>query len=297
MSRPRRLAAVIAAVVTLAVAALVSCGSRPVAPAPRAGPSYLSLGDSLARGVEPGPAGRDADTRHGYPDQLYALLRRHDPGLRLVRLGCPGETTATMISGRHCPYAAGSQLAAAVAFLHAHRGHVTLITLDIGANDPGSCFTLPVRAAAPPCAAVPDSATAARLTRILASLRAAAPATTLIGMTYYAPELPEWRDGPAGQAAARRGTQRTLAFDALLSRVYATAGARVADVAGAFATADFADPAPVPGLGLLPRNVADVCAWTRACALPPRRPDKHPDTAGYAIIARAFLATATPAHP
>jgi hypothetical protein len=49
--------------------------------------------------------------------------------------------------------------------------------------------------------------------------RAGAPAATLIGMTCYAPELPEWRNGPSGQAAARRGAQRTLAFDARLTRV------------------------------------------------------------------------------
>ncbi len=48
-------------------------------------------------------------------------------------------------------------------------------------------------------------------------------------------------------------------------------------------------PARLPGLGQLPRNVADVCTWTWACAAPPRGPNKHPNTAGYAVIARAFL--------
>ncbi len=54
---------------------------------------YLSLGDSLSQGVQPGPTGHDVATAHGYPDQLAAMLRTHLPHLRLVKLGCSGETT------------------------------------------------------------------------------------------------------------------------------------------------------------------------------------------------------------
>ena len=76
------------------------------------------------------------ETRAGYPDQVYAALHRSRPGLELVKLGCPGETTTTMINGGICRYAGGSQLKAAEAFLRAHRGRVLLVTIDIGANDP-----------------------------------------------------------------------------------------------------------------------------------------------------------------
>jgi lysophospholipase L1-like esterase len=252
---------------------------------------YLALGDSLARGVQADPAGLSVPTPRGYPDQLVALLRRREPGLRLAKLGCSGETTLSMINGRHCAYPAGSQLDAAVAFLRAHRGAVQLITVDIGANDPDSCFTNPVPGPVPPCAAGPVPATAANLATILARLRAAAGrGVTIIGMSYYAPELADWRDGPAGRAVARRSAQLTLAFSQFLAGVYHAHGAGVADVAAAFRTADFSGRVPVPGLGRLPRNVAAVCAWTWVCAAPPRGPNKHPDTAGYAVIARAFLA-------
>ena len=44
-----------------------------------------------------------------------------------------------MIDGGICHYPGGSQLNAAVAFLHAHRGRVLLVTIDIGANDPEYC--------------------------------------------------------------------------------------------------------------------------------------------------------------
>ena len=79
------------------------------------------------------------ETRDGYPDQVYAALRPSHPTLKLVKLGCPGETTSTMINGGICHYDGGSQLKAAVAFLHAHRGRVLLVTIDIGANDPEHC--------------------------------------------------------------------------------------------------------------------------------------------------------------
>jgi len=75
-------------------------------------------------------------TSDGYPDQVYAALHPSRPGLKLVKLGCPGETTTSMINGGICHYQGGSQLAAAVTFLQAHRGRVLLVTLDIGANDP-----------------------------------------------------------------------------------------------------------------------------------------------------------------
>ena len=79
-------------------------------------------------GVQPDAAGTSVETRSGYADQLYATLRRSHPGLRLVKLGCPGETTVTMMKGGICAYPGGSQLAAAVSFLHAHRARVSLIT-------------------------------------------------------------------------------------------------------------------------------------------------------------------------
>src|SRR6266550_1668499 len=50
---------------------------------------YLSLGDSLAAGTQPGRL----FTNEGYADQLATLLRPRMPNLRLVKLGCPGETT------------------------------------------------------------------------------------------------------------------------------------------------------------------------------------------------------------
>lgn len=286
----RRVRAAVTGLGAAILAALAGCGSAsPIVP--HAQSYYLSLGDSLAQGVQADPVGHVGDTDHGYVDQFYAMIRRQYRDLGLVKLGCPGETTRSMIIGRHCPYKAGSQLAQAVAFLRDHRGHVPLITIDIGANDRRSCFTDPVSVPVPPCETGPAAPTAGNLALILRRLRAAAGAGTLIiGMTYYAPELPEWRYGPAGRLRARVSAQLTLAFDAELARIYRSAGDRVANVAGAFATADFAGQVPVRGLGLMPPNVAAICRWTWTCARPPRGPNKHPDEAGYTVIAKAFLA-------
>ena len=83
---------------------------------------YLAVGDSLSQGVQPDAAGTSVPTGQGYPDQLYAALHRSQPALQLVKLGCPGETTATMIHGGTCRYRGGSQLAGAVACSFGPRG-------------------------------------------------------------------------------------------------------------------------------------------------------------------------------
>jgi lysophospholipase L1-like esterase len=295
LRHPRAAAARRAVLSLVVLAAAVLAGCRPPGSVTRAADPaasyYLSLGDSLAQGVQADPFGHVGPTSRGYADQLYAMIRHRYRDLRLAKLGCPGETTRTMIRGQHCPYPAGSQLAQAVTFLHRHRGRVPLITVDIGANDRRSCFTDPVHALVPPCSTGPRSPTAANLALILARLRSAAGTRTLIiGMTYYAPELPEWRYGPGGRVRAQVSERLSVAFDAKLAGVYHAFADPVADVTGAFFTTDFTGLRLVPGIGFLPPAVAAVCRWTWTCAHPPRGPNKHPNEAGYAVIARAFYA-------
>jgi lysophospholipase L1-like esterase len=250
---------------------------------------YVALGDSLSQGVQPNMSGASVETPNGYADQLYAALRKHHPGLRLVDFGCPGETTATMIHGGTCSYRAGSQLAAAVSFLHAHRGHVSLVTVDIGGNDPDSCIAGSRLAELMPCAGRALMQTSANLTKIMTALRPAAAGARIIGMNYYLPELVAWRDGFAGEALARVAELAAVGYNDLLTRIYQAFGARIANVFGAFHTSDFATVVTVPGFGRLPRNVAAICQWTWQCAAPPRGPNQHANRAGYAVIARAFL--------
>jgi lysophospholipase L1-like esterase len=293
--RSRRCLARGAAAAALAVAVAAGCTACSAAPAkPAPAVYYLALGDSLSRGVQPDAAGASVETAQGYPDLVYAQLRPSHPGLRLVQLGCPGETTETMMHGGICRYPGGSQLAAAVAFLWAHHGHVLLITIDVGANDPESCGSQPDLAKLSSCIGqVPKTAT--RLAAILGSLRAAAgPGVRIVGMNYYLPALAEWRDGTVGHAVAWVSERLAVVFNVLLDTVYAQAGAGVADVFGAFDTADFGDPVVVPGIGSLPRNVARICEWTWECAPPPRGPNQHANPAGYRVIANAFQQAGLP---
>jgi lysophospholipase L1-like esterase len=291
----RGVAAKTAVLALIALPVLTGCASGPSAPDPSSGTSYyVSLGDSLSQGVQPDPGGNGVRTSHGYADQLYAALQRGDPGLRLVKLGCPGETTTTMIKGGLCRYPDGSQLAAAASFLRAHVGHVSLITIDIGSNDLtayiADCQSSPSFAAGVACLKARVPPALANLAKILTTLLAAAGTKVrIIGMTYYDPMLSQWTQGPAGQVHARESEEVVQAYNQMLAGVYEKYGARVADVFGAFHSTNFSGNVTLPAIGAVPPNVAAICTWTWECAKPPRGPNVHADTVGYQVIARAFL--------
>ncbi len=280
--------------IAAAVAVLTACSGSAAPAGAHASPApltyYLALGDSLAQGVQPDAAGASVETRDGYPDQVYAALRPSHPTLKLVKLGCPGETTSTMINGGICHYDGGSQLKAAVAFLQAHRGRVLLVTIDIGANDPERCAgqqggSQPSLTQLASCATTGVPAAVTHLTTIMARLKAAAgPGVRIVGMNYYLPALAEWRNGLPGHLVAWAAERLAATYNAMLGRVYTKSGARVADVFGAFQTGDFTNQG-----GTGPRNVALLCQWTWACAAPPRGPNQHANQAGYQVIGRAFL--------
>jgi lysophospholipase L1-like esterase len=300
------LAALLAAVAFLAIPASASPG-----PAGHSAPPvyYLALGDSLAQGVQPATPplppgvalGQSIETNQGYADDLYAryapAFRGH---LRLEKLGCPGETTTSMLTGAGspCTYPQGSQLAAALAFLRAHHGQTGLITIDIGANNVDGCTTAAGISQA--CVASGLAAVQHDLPLILGALRHAAGAHVLIvGMNLYDPFLADYLTGAAGQAAAVESVPLGEQLNQLLTAADKAVGARTADVAGAFSTADFTDTATLPGVGTVPLNVARICTWTWMCAPSPVGPNIHANATGYKVIAAAFeRATGRfPAHP
>jgi lysophospholipase L1-like esterase len=251
---------------------------------------YLSLGDSLAAGVQPiGDPANMYRTSDGYADQLFAVARKWYPRLRLVKLGCPGETTATMIEGGICAYRHGSQLDEAVAFLHAHGKSVAFVSIDIGSND----FPCQTGLSCLPPGAVTISQ---NLPRILGALRQAArPKTPIVGATIYDPFLAYWLTGQEGQAFAQLSVSEAIVpLNRLLTGIYGASGMPVADIEGAFSTTDFATMVPLPPFGQVPLNVARLCQWTWVCAPAPLGPNNHANAAGYHAMALAFAAVLRP---
>ena len=240
---------------------------------------YVALGDSLASGSERGGDAND------YPEQLFVDLQQADPALRLVRFGCGGETTASMISGNLpwegqgerylCSYPHGSQLADAALFLQAHRQFVSLVTIDIGANDVLLCVAQLNQA----CLDEGLAEIEQNLPLILSALRDAAGADVpIVAMNYYNPFLAFWFVSPPFATATNQMIVGQV--NPALEAAYADAGSPVADVESAFSTTDWTLE------GGIPLNVLRICQWTLMCAPPP---SVHPNTAGYGVITQAFL--------
>jgi len=276
-------------------------GAVPAAAAAHTGPPvkyYLSLGDSLAQGVQPATPplppgvslGQSIETDQGYVDDLFAHYSTQFPGnLQLVKLGCPGETTTSMLTGAGspCTYSQGSQLAQALAFIRAHRSAVVLITVDIGANDIDGCAAGGVINQA--CIASGFAEAQSDLPKILGALRAAVGEDTVIaGMNLYDPFLADYLTGSAGQALAAQSVTLDAAFNSLLDGSFGAFGIPVADVQTAFSTTDFTDTTTLPGVGTVPLNVARICEWTWMCAPSHIGPNIHADPTGYQVIADAF---------
>jgi lysophospholipase L1-like esterase len=245
---------------------------------------YLALGDSLAIGLQPSQNG-DVPTNQGYADDLYLAFRQHIPGLRLAKLGCSGETTATMLEGRVCSYPTGSQLAQAVAFIETH--HVSLITIDIGADDIDHCVML--TGIDPGCVEEAFTSVGTNLPKILAALRAAAGSTPIVAMNYYDPFLAAWTLGISGQELAEATVPTTDNFNQLLAGIYEAFAVPVANVAGTFQINNFT---MLPFINL-PVNVFITLTWTWMGAPAPLGPDVHPNAIGYAAIAGSFAETIT----
>ena len=291
VSRRLAMPLVAAALLSLAVGA-------PAASAARAR-YYLSLGDSIAQGMQPESAGITANTNEGYADQLFAIARAPIPALRLVKLGCGGETTSSFLTGRGnslslllgCNPAGGSQMAGAERFLRAHRrrGEVAFVTLDIGANDVVGCAsgaTLDIT-----CVTKGVDHINANLPLIMRRLhRAGAAGVPMASMTLYDPFLqlyltPEDRS----EALLINGYAHNL--NQALERLYRAGHFRIAHVDTAFRTYETSATTTLAGQPQpVPVAVAEVCKLTWMCAPTPFGPNIHPNASGYGVIARAFAA-------
>jgi lysophospholipase L1-like esterase len=265
---------IVAGVVALVLLpALASAAPGPVYQPPQA--YYLALGDSIAYGIQPDKARAGlppSKFNTGYVDVFAARLRALTPKIKVVNFACPGESAKTFIrggcSGRgdvkglHDEYK-GTQLAAALAFLHAHPGRVGPITITLWGNDLFEDFAPSCKT--PQCVVSHSAAGLARLgshlSTIVGRLRAAAPKAEII------------LTGAWNFDVEHRAVVDPLfrSIDAVIARAASAHRARVAKMYRVFAAT-----------GKNPK----VCALTFICS----RDDVHPNDAGYRAMADAFLA-------
>jgi lysophospholipase L1-like esterase len=257
---------------TLGAATAASASPPPGLTPPKS--YYLALGDSIAYGFQTSKAlaGLPPEAFNtGYADLFAARLAQLRPQIAAVNYACPGESTTSFLqpciwktSGHalHNDYP-GSQLDAALAFLAAHRGKVSPITLSLNGNDineflqtcpPGDLAC--IQNGAPAAIA----AYQARLTSILRQLRAAAPDAEVIVVGAYDPDI------------------GAFAFaDPLFTQLNHAQQAAAATV-----RAWFADPFPVFNpQGNDAAETAAICTLTLLCS----EKDGHPSDTGYRALA------------
>ncbi len=257
---------------------------------------HVSLGTSLSVGIQPDASGTNQLTDDGYADQLFDIIEPDFRKIRLVKLGCPGETTTTMMAGGICTYSEGSQLAQAVEFLHAHKDKVELITIDLGVNDVLAAGCIVGTVVNLDCVITAFNQVATNLPIILTVLQSAAnEGTPIVGMNYYNSFLAFWLTGIEGQVLAMESAALlNILNNDVLGVIYGFFSIPVADVAGAFQSNDFVTMVELaPGLSV-PLNVALICQWTYMCVPPPVGPNIHANPTGYGVIAGEFVAVLPP---
>jgi lysophospholipase L1-like esterase len=243
---------------------------------------YLAMGESLAHGYAAPPG-------LGYSNNLLAHLRTDRPNLQLVELSCNDETTSQEIGGDACFYGSSAggtrltELQAAEAFLRRHRGSVALVTIDLGGVDLIRCSTAA-------CVSRAETTLAPNLSTIIGGLRQAGGNIPIVGDNYFDPILAEWFN-PSQRAYANASVPGLGAFNSFLTSTYQHLGVSVADIQGAFRTANTSSIASQ--WGKIPTDVYMICRYTDI-PCPRTLIDADANAAGYRIFARAFSEVVDP---
>jgi len=253
---------------------------------------YVSLGDSYSVGYQPG-----LGSTPGYT--VYVAKKTN---LTLVNFGCGGATTTSILDEIGCPdvlphtaggvtYPTMTQIAAAEAFLTAHRGHIGLITVSIGGNDVTSCA---LKANPISCVGATVSGISTNVTALASDLRSAAGSTVpIIGLTYPDVVLGGyvWPTRPPAASTVSLAKLSVAAFRSLinptLSKAYAKSSGAFVDVTAATgAYTSLNRTVNTKAYGPIPVPVASVCALTWFCAqgnIPAKTP-------GYTLIGKLVVA-------
>jgi lysophospholipase L1-like esterase len=318
VSQPRwRGFLIIAAVLALLLvgAASADAAAPPKPKAPRK--VYLALGDSLAFGYQkakvianlPNPSPTLFNTGYvnvfqfGSAMTSSAGFNADYPGVQSVNLGCPGETSSTLLVATnsttgcttypfsiHVDHPGQTQIQKAVAVLDGNGGKVVPVTIDIGANDVlglvDGCTTSGVISLT--CVQAGAGATFGTVQRNLDSalrqIRAAAGYTQIMVVGIYNPLYPAIFYQTLGQtgdpAAAAEAGAETDALVAELNTLEANAAAKY--------RAYFVDPLPLfnPQEGGPQNEIDTVCTLTAVCG---PLSDIHPTDLGYAELGDLVL--------
>jgi lysophospholipase L1-like esterase len=280
----------------LALAALLVGGSTLVLPveagAAATSPTYyVSLGDSYAVGYQPGKG-----STPGYTVPVAKATH-----LTLVNFGCGGATTSSIVNDVGCPdvlphttggrtYPTTTQIAAADAFLTAHKGHIGLITVSIGGNDVTGCAT---QANPIDCVGTAVKSITTNVTTLAGDLRAAAgPTVPIIGSTYPDVILGSYvyPKHPAPPGTISLAKLSVTAFKGLinpaLSKSYASAKGSLVDVTAATgAYGPLTKTVKTKRYGRIPVPVDKVCHLTWFC----KKGDIHSRTRGYDLIGKLIV--------
>ncbi|HSN03144.1 MAG TPA: hypothetical protein VLS91_06645 [Acidimicrobiales bacterium] len=229
----------LALILVVAVAGVVGLqrftGGATTTTAPTSG-FYMVVGASAALGFQ--PTGivhhNGARTDRGYANDVVAVERSRGMYLSLRQIGCPGETTYSMLhTGDHCYTGSGSQRNAARIYLGLHHDEAGLVTIDLGFNDVRPCLWK----------WVPDEACVAKgLAQIRANLpgvidllkSAAGPQVHFVGLLYADPFLSDFVNPHSSAAAAEETRVLITSLDEELISIYRAANIPIANVPGAF---------------------------------------------------------------
>jgi lysophospholipase L1-like esterase len=253
---------------------------------------YVSLGDSYSVGFQP-----MLGSTPGYT--VYVAKKTH---LTLVNFGCAGATTTSILNTVGCPdvlphtaggvtYPTTTQVAAADAFLTAHRGHIGLITVTIGGNDVIRCATQsnPVN-----CITTASNNIKTDVTTLAADLRVAAgPKVPIIGSTY--PDvilgLYVYPTNPPAAAAINLAKLSVVAFKAIinpaLAKAYTSVNGKFVDVTAATGSyIPLTKTVVSKTYGTIPVAVASICTYSWFCAA---KANIHATTPGYTLIGKLIV--------
>ena len=271
-----------AIVASLATTSIAGAATQPI--------FYLDIGASVSVGVQPtptNPLGQPTD--RGYANRLVALEASRGVTLQLTELGCPGESTTTMINGGDkCYKAPDNQLADALAFLKAHEGQTGLVTLDLGFNDIAPCLRgLTVNT---DCVNQSIALLQSQLPTIIAALKnEAGPNVTFVGLNHYNPYLARALTSSRGAKFAAASVGVIQQLNTTLQQVYSSFSIPTANVVKSF-TLNAPHQKKTPMINNIPVNAVQACSLTWMCSHPPYGPNIHPNNAGYEAITDAIAA-------